>query len=100
LIPCIDRIALITLRASIASYANRDMKETPLEELRTIAHTEVQDPSHADVTRLVHAALLASTADASAKETLRVQYVINAARQHTDYAPRTLMDALSATAAG
>lgn len=65
-----------------------------------IARTEVRDPSHADVTRLVHVAPLALTADASAKGMLRVQNVIDVARRHTDYAPRTLMDVSSVTAAG
>lgn len=96
----IDRIALITPRASTASCANRDTKETPLEAPRTIAHIEVQDPSHADVMKLVHAPLLASTVDASAKETSKDRNVIDAARRHMDYAPRALMDASSVTAAG
>lgn len=95
---CIDRIALITPPANIANCANRDMKETLLEAPRTIAHTEVRDPSHADVAQLVHAARLASTADANVKGTSRVQNVIDAARRHTDYAPRTLMDASSVIA--
>jgi len=56
-------------------------------------------PSYAAVTKLAHAALLASTTDASAKGTSKVHNVINAARRHMDYAPRTLMDASSVTAA-
>lgn len=67
---------------------------------RTIAYIKARGPSRADVTRLVHAAPHASTADVSAKGMSRVQNVIDAARRHTDYAPRTLMDALSVTAAG
>lgn len=74
--------------------------ETLSEARRTIARIKVQDPSHADVTKLVHAAPRALTADASVKGTSRVQNVIDAARQRTDYAPRTLMDASSVTAAG
>ena len=100
LIPYVDRIALIILRESTANCVNRDTKETLLEAPRMIALIEVRDLSHADATRLVHVALLASTVDASVRGTSRVQNVIDAARRHTDYAPRTLMDASSVTAAG
>lgn len=85
---------------STANCVNRDTKETLLGAPRTIARIEIKDPNHADATRLVHAALLASTVDASVRGTLRVQNVIDVAHRHTDYAPRTLMDASSVTAAG
>lgn len=96
----VNRIALITLPAIIARYANRDTKGMQLGVRRTIARTEAPDPSHADATRLARAALRASTADASAKGMLRVRNVIGAARRHTDYMPRILMDASNVTAAG
>jgi len=69
------------------------------EEPRTIAYIEVQDPNHADAMKQVRIALRALMVDANAKGTLRGPNVIGAARRHTDYALRTLMDASSVTAA-
>jgi len=80
--------------------ANRDMKETLREALRTIVYIEVQDPNHADAMRQVRVALRALMADANAKEMSRGPNVIAAAHRRTDYALRTLMDASSVTAAG
>lgn len=71
------------------------------EARRTIARMEApRHPSYADATKLARAALCASTVGASAKGMLRVQNVIGAARRHTDYVPRILMDASNVTAAG
>jgi len=96
----INRIALITLPAIIARYANQDTKGMLPGARRTIAHTEAPDRSHADAMKLARVALRVSTADASVKGMLRVQNVIGAARRHTDYVPRILMDASNVTAAG
>lgn len=71
-----------------------------LKVLQMIVHTEALDPNRADATRLARTARRASTANANAKETSRVQNAISAARRHMDYVPRTLMDASSVTAAG
>lgn len=95
----VDRTARIIPLATLARYASRDTKETPLEAPRMIARA--RHPSRdADATRTVRAARRASTADASAKGTSRARNAIGAARRHTDYVLRTLMDASNVTAAG
>lgn len=65
-----------------------------------IARAEHIPNGHADATRPARAARCASTADASAKGTSRARNAIGAARRHTDYVLRTLMDASNVTAAG
>lgn len=95
----VDRIARIIPPATLARYASQDTKETPLEAARMIARAR-HTSRHADATRPARSARCASTTDANAKGTSRARNAIGAARRHTDYALRTLMDASSVTVAG